>query len=224
VEKRFSHGLQLQASYTFGKSIDNASSFENLLNPLNPKANRSLSLFDARHRFVLNYFWELPIAKREGVAGKLLNGWSTSAIVAFQSGFPIRITEQDDIELENDFDFETPGEPDLLQPFKTQDVRTHNGFAFDGTQFAPPVLGTIGNSPRSVCCGPGLNNFDFGFQKNTQVGERTRLQFRADILNIFNHAHFFTPDGNFTDGPTDFGRVKRAGDPRLIQFALKIYF
>jgi hypothetical protein len=102
--------------------------------------------------------------------------------------------------------------------------------AFDPNLFtnATVALGTIGNAPRSVCCGPGLNNFDFGVQKNTQLSERTRLQFRADILNLFNHAGFTLSSvsggtGNITNG-LDFGRINHARDPRLIQFALKLYF
>jgi hypothetical protein len=51
-EKRFSHGLQFQASYTFSKSLDNASSFESALNPLNFNSTYGLSNYDARHRFV----------------------------------------------------------------------------------------------------------------------------------------------------------------------------
>ena len=70
LEKRFGHGLQFEAAYTYGKSIDEASTFENLVDPVNPKRNRSLSLFDARHRFVFSYYWELPIPKYEGFAEK----------------------------------------------------------------------------------------------------------------------------------------------------------
>jgi len=93
LEKRFSNGLQFEAAYTFGKSLDNASTFENLVDPVNPKRNRSRSLYDARHRFVLSYYWELPLPKYDGFAGKVFNGWSVSGITTFQSGFPIRITE-----------------------------------------------------------------------------------------------------------------------------------
>lgn len=85
------------------------------------------------------------------------------------------------------------------------------------------TLGTIGNAPRTICCGPGVNNWEFGFLKVTPVGERFRLEFRGELFNVFNHAQFFQPDGNITDGP-DFGRVKRARDPRLVQFALKLFF
>lgn len=240
LEKRFSHGLQFQASYTFGKSIDMASTFENLIDPVNPRRDRALSLFDARHRFVFSYYWEFPVPKYEGLRGKMLNGWAVSGITTFQSGFPIRITSQDDTELQSSFDFETPGEPNLVAPFKRLDPRGPGNQGFDPNSFnstpCDPTIpgdcasnpgavpfGTIGNAPRTICCGPGINNWEIGFQKVTPLSERTRLEFRGEFFNAFNHAQFFQPDGNTTDG-SDFGRVKRARDPRLVQFALKLYF
>jgi len=249
VEKRFSAGLQFQAAYTFGKSLDNASSFENLLNPLNSRANRSLSLFDARHRFVFSYYWELPIPKKQGFTSKVLNGWALSGITTFQSGFPIRITSQSDLELQNSFDFETPGEPNLVGTFRSLDPRQSVcalGTGPNAGRNTPPTgpvpcvpiaggfdpniftnatvrLGTIGNAPRSICCSKGINNFEIGILKATPLTERTRLEFRAELFNVFNHAQFFVPDGNITNG-NDFGRVKRARDPRLVQFALKLFF
>lgn len=243
VEKRFSKGLQFLAAYTWSKSFDNASSFENLLNPLCFRCSRALSLFNAAHRFVLSYYWELPIPKHQGLAGKLVNGWALSGIATFQTGFPIRITSSDDLELENSIDFELPGEPDLIGKFKTQDPRragcafgtgptagsgappcqsVPNQF-FDPNAFAPQALGTIGNAPRSICCGLGINNFDFALLKQTPVTEHAQLQFRAEFFNAWNHAQFFVPDGNITDGST-FGEVSRARDPRLVQFALKLIF
>jgi hypothetical protein len=247
LEKRFSHGLQFSLAYTFGKSLDNASTFEGLLNPIDPKLNRSLSLFDARHRFVFSYYWELPVPKYEGFKGKALNGWSLSGITTVQSGFPIRITQQDDNELQASFDFETPGQPNLIAPFRKLNPRGPGNQGFDPSSFssgcidpADPnnlvddalfcsnepggvVLGTVGNAPRTICCGPGAFNTEIAVLKETPIGERYRIQFRSEFFNIFNHAQFFQPDGNVTDG-SDFGRVKRARDPRLIQFALKFYF
>jgi len=240
LEKRFSKGLQFTAAYTFGKSLDNASTFENLVDPVNPKRNRSLSLFDARNRFVFSYYWEFPVPKYDGFKGKVLNGWAMSGITTFQSGFPIRITEQDDIELQSSFDFETPGQPNVAAPFHSINPRKLTCAAGTGTDpttctlinagFNPDAFteatvqpGTIGNAPRTICCGPGINNWEFGFVKSTPFGERYKVDFRAELFNAFNHAQFFQPDGNTTDG-TDFGRVKRARDPRLIQFALKFYF
>ena len=97
-QKNFNKGLQFQASYTLSKTMDNASSFESALNPLNFDATYGLSAYDARNRFVFNYVWDLPVPNFDGFKGKLLDGWELSGIVTFQSGFPIRITSQDDIE------------------------------------------------------------------------------------------------------------------------------
>ncbi len=223
VEKRFSKGLSFQGAYTFSKSIDNASSFENILNPLNYRLSRSLSLFDARQRFVFSYYYQLPTFDLRGVAGKLLNGWSTSGIITFQDGFPIRITSSDDLELMYSYDFELPGEPDIVKPLQRLNPRGPGNYAFPQDTFQPQALGTIGSSPRTVCCGPGINNFDIALHKETKIRERFRLEFRAEFFNIANHAQFSKVDGNITDG-VDFGRVTRARDPRLIQFALKLYF
>jgi hypothetical protein len=243
LEKRFSHGLQFNMAYTYGKSLDYASTFESLLNPFNPRRGRAPSLFDARHRFVFSYYWELPVPKYQGFKEKLLNGWSLSGITTAQTGFPIRITQQDDNELFASFDFETAGEPNLIGPFKKLNPRGPGNLGFDPSSFngcasntSDPAclndpnlmatavqVGTVGNAPRTICCGPGAFNTELGVLKNTNFGERYRMQFRAEIFNVFNHAQFFQPDGNVTDG-SDFGRVKRARDPRLIQFALKFYF
>jgi hypothetical protein len=243
LEKRFSHGLQFQASYTFGKSLDYASTFESLLDPYNPRRDRSLSLFDARHRFVFSYYWELPVPKYQGFKSKALNGWAVSGITTVQSGFPIRITQQDDNELQASFDFETPGAPNLIAPFKKLDPRGPGNLGFDPSSFdgcasntSDPAclndanlmlhavqLGTVGNAPRTICCGPGAFNTELAVLKETPISERYRLQFRGEIFNVFNHTQFFQPDGNVTDG-SDFGRVKRARDPRLVQFALKLFF
>ncbi len=230
LEKRLSHGVQFELAYTFSKSIDDASSFENSLRPICSRCNRALSLFDSRHRFVLSYLWELPVPKYQGVRGKVLNGWAVSGITTFQTGFPISIKSSNDSELENSFDFELPGKPDLIAPFHTQSPKSNNLYAFDPNSFALPTQGPnstplqlLGNSPRTLCCGPGINNFDFSFQKITPVGEGKHFEFRAEFFNAFNHAQFLNPDGNISDG-TDFGKVKRVRDPRNIQFAIKFAF
>lgn len=256
VEKRFSHGLQFQAAYTYGKSLDNASSFENALNPYNFNATYGPSLYDARHIFSFNYVWDLPLPKMEGVAGKLLNGWQVSGIIRIQSGFPIRITSSADNELYDATSlFEYAGEPNLVARFKATNPRNTvcafgtgplsnkgtacspvTGYAFDPNLFDntnsastlpgpnPVTLGTIGNAPRSICCGPLLNNWDTSFLKETQLTERVQMEFRGDIFNIWNHAQFYTIDGNASNQGTTFGQVQHVHDPRLVQLALKFRF
>jgi len=244
LTKRFSKGLQFQAAYTFGKSFDYASSFEDLLNPLDFRRSYSLSQFNAKQRFVFSYAWQLPVPKMEGLGGKTLDGWGLSGIVTLQSGFPIRITSNADNELEASFDFLTPGMPDVIAPFHAQDPRKHGDYAFDPNSFTenatdntqplcatsptfncydPSLLGRIGSARRTICCGPPIENVDFSVLKNTPIGERVKTEFRAEFFNFFNHSQFYNPDGNTSDGAT-FGQVLLARDPRLVQFALKLTF
>jgi len=235
LEKRFSHGLQFQAAYTFSKSLDWTSSFEETLNPFNFASNNSLSLFDSRHRFVLSYYWDLPIPKQSGFMNKLVNDWSVSGITTFQSGFPIRLQTQDDSELISSLFFAGTAAPQLNGSLHVLDPRKNpNNLYFDPTNFSDPPLGQFATTKRTICCGPGTNNWDFAVHKKVAVDESRYFQFRAEIFNLFNHTQFFNPDGNFSDGAVtditqpqlgaDFGRVKRARDPRLVQLALKFFF
>ncbi len=241
LERRFAQGLQFNVAYTFSKSIDEASSFEGILNPLPGANNRSLSLFDAAHRIVVSYYWELPVPKHSGFTGKVLDGWSLSGITTYQTGFPIRITSSADNELMNSFDFELPGEPDQLAPFKTQHPQKNGLYYFNpqlftenatdptcgGAPYAgcydPSLLGRVGNAPRTICCGPGISDTDFAVLKNIKLSETQHFEFRAEIFNVFNHTQFYNPDGNSTDG-SQFGQVTQVKDPRLMQFALKFFF
>jgi len=235
-QKRFSHGLQFQASYTYSKSLDNASSFEEILNPLNFNATYGPSLFDSRHRFVFNYVWDLPIPKFEGAKGKFLNGWQVSGIYTYQSGFPILINNCNDTELQGStLGFECPGKPNFAGKFSTHDPRK-DGFVFDPNLFdncdtstcpGDPTaipLGTIGNVPRTLCCNPPINNWDFGIFKATPIGEKVHVEFRTEIFNIFNHAQFYGTDGNSGNQGSTFGQPQKVRDPRLLQFALKLLF
>ena len=244
LDKRFAHGLQMTAAYTFSKSFDEASSFEGILNPIDPKISRSLSNFDARHRFVVSYYWELPFHKYSGAKGQIVNGWALSGITTFQTGFPIRITSLADNELMYSFDFELPGEPAQLAPFHKMKPQSNGLYFFDPNSFTenatdpsqpacsagavfgcydPALLGTMGNAKRTICCGPHISNTDLAILKTFKISEQKRVDFRAEFFNIFNHTQFFNPDGNTSDG-SQFGQVTQARDPRLMQFALKFFF
>lgn len=223
LEKRFSHGLQANVAYTWSKSFDLASSFEGELNPLDFHKTYSLSQFDARNRFIVSYVWQLPIPKYSGVVGQIVDGWDLSGIYTYQSGFPVRITSSSDNELMYSAFFEYPGEPNQVAPFHIQNPKNNGGYWFDTSAFVESNLGTIGNAKRTICCGPPINNFDFALHKVFAIGESKHFEFRTEIYNLFNHTQFNNPDGNITDG-TDFGRIKRARDPRQVQFALKFFF
>jgi hypothetical protein len=100
----------------------------------------------------------------------------------------------------------------------------NNLYYFDPSSFSEDnTLGRIGNSPRSICCGPHISQTDFAILKTFPVTESMRVDFRAEFFNIFNHTQFYNPDGNFSDG-AQFGQVSQVRDPRLAQFALKFFF
>jgi hypothetical protein len=222
LEKNYSHGLLFQASYTFSKAIDQGASFENELNPINPRATRGLSLMDAKHRFVFSPVWELPIPKKEGFAGKVANGWQLSAIVTFQSGFPIRFQTQNDQELQSSFFFEDANTPSVTGKVQFLNPRTSGGYWFNTANISDPALGTFGNLPHALCCGPSLSNTDLVISKRTPITERWTTEFRAEFYNTWNHTEFQNPDGNFTN--STFGQVLKVRDPRVMQFALKVLF
>ncbi len=242
LQKRFSHGLQFQAAYTFSKSIDDGSTFEETLDPFNNRASRGLSLFNSKQRFVVSYDWELPKTRYQGFAGKVLNDWEVSGITQFQSGFPIRLNTEDDTELISSLFFLGTEAPSLVAPFQKLDPKktytslglTTPGYWFNPNDFATaatpngapvPPLGSFNNgTQRTICCGPGLIDFDFSVHKKIPLSETRYLQFRAEIFNVFNHTNYSNPDGGFSDGPTSFGKITTAGDPRLLQFALKFFF
>jgi outer membrane receptor protein involved in Fe transport len=229
LEKRFVRGLQFTAAYTYSKSIDEASSFEGILNPLPGARNFAPSLFDARHRLVVSYYWELPLRKFSGFAGKLANGWAISGITTYQTGFPIRITSSSDNELMNSADFEYPGEPNQVAPFTWQRPQSNGNYYFNSPLSQTSifdesnVFGYVGNAPRTICCGPGISETDISFIKSIPINERAHMEFRGELFNLFNHTQFYNPDGFSSDG-SQFGQVTQVRDPRLAQFALKLYF
>jgi len=225
LQKRFSHGLQFQAAYTFSKSIDDGSTFEETLDPFNYRASRGLSIFNSKQRFVISYDWELPKTRYKGFAGAILNDWEVSGITQFQSGFPIRLNTEDDNELINSLFFLGTEAPSLNGSLQKLNPKTTGGFYLNYNQFSDPPLGQFNNgTQRTLCCGPGLDDWDFSVHKKIPLSETKYFQFRAEIFNVFNHTNFSNPDGGYSDGPTEFGKITTAGDPRLLQFALKFFF
>jgi hypothetical protein len=94
---------------------------------------------------------------------------------------------------------------------------------FNTAAFAPAAVGTFGTSPRNVMRGPGAVTFDLGLMKVFALTERLRLQFRSELFNAFNTPRFNSPFAS-VNTPARFGRIEGAGDPRIVQFALKLAF
>lgn len=236
-QQRFSKGLSALVSYTFSKSIDDASNFFSSAgdpnfpqNSYNLRAERGRSNFDVRHRFSASYTYDLPFGRGRtyltdaGWATTLLSGWQTSGIISLQSGRPFTVALLSDID--------NSGTGRSILGFGANDRPNVNGDPhlgnpttdrwFNTTAFSFPPRGTFGNAGRNILDGPGYHNVNASLVKNTALTERLNLQFRAEVFNLFNHPNFNLPD-NFLGSPT-FGRITSARDPRHLQFAFKLLF
>ena len=223
LEKRFSHGLQFQAAYTWSKSLDDASTFEESLDPFNYRASRGLSLFNSAQRFVISYYWELPLQKHQGFAGKVLNDWAISGITQFQTGFPIRLDTQDDNELINSLFFLGTEAPSRVAPFQKLNPKTNGNFWFDPNDFADPPLGQFNNgTQRTICCGPGLNDWDFSSAQEDSPDGKHLSPIPGRILQYLQ-SHEFRQSGRAFLRWLDRVRqdYRDSVDQREIQFGAK---
>jgi hypothetical protein len=226
-EQRLDFGLSLLASYTFAKSIDNGSSFFSSAgdpnfpqDSYNLQAERGLSNFDVRQRFVASYAYDLPFHS----SSRWLKGWQTYGILQFQTGQPFTVALLPDFDNSNtgidSLGFgandrpDVVGNPHLSNPSATQ--------WFNTSAFAIPPYGSFGNSGRNTVEGPGMATVDLSIVKNTALRENATLQFRAEMFNTLNRTNFGLPD-NFIGSPT-FGQILSAGNPRRLQLALKLLF
>ncbi len=228
--------LQLFASYTFSKSIDQSSNVGEEVNPINPALSRALSAFDVKHNFVVSYAYELPIDRLFG-ASNWTKGWTISGITHFSSGFPVTLLNYGDNSLlgaePNGINNYGVDEPQYMPGRLNLNSNPRNGESYFNTSLfgctstGCPLqpLGQPGNAKRRFFYGPGLDNYDMALMKTVPLSESKSLQFRMEAFNVFNHAQFFgsaSVDGNINS--SNFGQVVGAGSPRLLQAAVKLIF
>jgi hypothetical protein len=222
--QRLNFGLSLLASYTFAKSIDNDSSFFSSTGDSNfpqdsydLQAERGLSNFDVRHRFVASYGYDLPFHS----SSRWLKGWQTFGILQFQTGAPFTVDLLADDDNSNtgidSLGFGANDRPNVAGNPKLSNPSANAWF--NTSAFAIPPYGSFGNSGRNTVAGPGLATVDLSLVKNTAIGEHATAQFRVEAFNVANHTNFALPD-NFIGSPT-FGQILSAGNPRRLQLALK---
>jgi len=193
----------------------------NVINPYDVRAYRGVSDFNVPHRFVLDYLWQLP-SPQGGIERALFGGWETSAIVNWQSGFPLNIKSG------GDYSFSLPEVGNdqaavIATPHYTQGPTAAKiAQWFTTSAFTTPANNTFGNAGRNTLIGPGTFNIDFSAHKVFSFGERYQLQYRAEFFNFLNHPQFNSPDVTVTD--STFGQITSARDPRILQMALKFIF
>jgi hypothetical protein len=222
--------LQLLASYTFSKSLDQSSNLGEEVNPLNPSLSRALSAFDITQNFVVSYSYQLPLARFFRKANRWTQGWEFSGIARFTSGLPVTLVNYGDNSLlgaePNGINNYGIDEPDVAAGSLNLNHNPRNGQPyFNAGLFSENALGTPGDASRRYFHGPGMENFDMAILKNLRLTESKSLQFRVEGFNVFNHAQFFGPqavDGNISSGT--FGQVVNAMAPRLVQLGAKFIF
>jgi hypothetical protein len=218
ANRRMTSNFTLLANYTWAKSIDDASAG----NPFNFRASRGRGDYDAAHRFVASYIYALPtLAGGSRFIRLLLGSWETNGIVTLQSGAPFNLNSGRD----NSASGVNQDRPDLIgDPFLPADRPRGDLVAryFNTAAFAVNAPGTFGNFGRNVLCGPGLISIDLGLVKNVPLAERLRLQLRGEFFNALNRVNLGVPNGTF--GNANFGRISSAGDPRVVQVAMKLRF
>jgi hypothetical protein len=244
--KRYAAGLQFQIAYTLAKSIDTGSSTESIFtngnlgadrqDPFNPGLDRGLSDFDARHNFVANFLWDLPIGRKlTGGAGKLVKGWSLGGILSLRSGFPFSAVIGFD-RARNGIDNVQSQRPDVVPGFDLSNAVTGNPNRYiNPAAFQLQPAGFYGNAPRNGFTGPDLKVFDFTILKKTPITERISTEFRFEAFNLFNRTNFapleaanrvvFTGVNTSGSGivPASFGQLTRtATTSRQLQFGLKL--
>jgi Carboxypeptidase regulatory-like domain len=222
--------LQLFASYTLSKSIDQSSNVGEEVNPIDPALSRALSAFDVKHNFVASYAYDFPLEHLFRASSRWTEGWTISGITHYSSGFPVTLLNYGDNSLlgaePNGINNYGVDEPQYMPGPLALNSNPRNGNPFFNTSlFGLQPLGTPGNARRRFFCGPGLDNYDMALVKSLPLGESKSLQFRMEAFNVFNHAQFFGPtsvNGNINS--SIFGRVVSAAPPRLMQAAIKLMF
>jgi hypothetical protein len=244
LRKRLQKGISIGGTYTFSKSIDNASSIGNGVavasqggssvgsslvaqNAFDLAAERGLSSFDQRHKFVADYLWELPFGHdRRWLAGStpwraFFGDWQWSGDWTIASGLPFTPRCVGCVTDVNGGTYGTiradvvPGVPVALS-------NPSIGEWFNTAAFTAPLTGQFGNARRNSIEGPGTLMFDMGLTKVIPLKEMRSMEIRAQASNVFNHPQFSSID-TVVNSPT-FGRVISAGAMRSVQFTARFRF
>ena len=249
VAKEASHGLYFTLSYTYSHALDNASGLESSgfgargtnWVPGYQYLNYGDSDYDARHRFVALYNYQVPLLRSMNDNRYIryaLGGWHVTGITALQTGFPVTVSETSVFNSLycDEFSYyacpDTPNTSTFSIP--SLNPRAAGHYWFNNSVFSAEAIGTFGNVKRNFFHGPGFEYSNIELYKNLPFGGENSprfIQLRLEAYNVFNHANFAPPNGNFSAGP-HFGQITSviqpgSGDPqpgRAVQIAAKLYF
>jgi hypothetical protein len=222
--------LTYTLGYTYSKSIDQASSLSDNIDPYDFNFTRGLSAWNMKHNFVATYSYKLPLELITHRARFALQGWEISGITRVSSGFPVTLSTNNDNSLQgsspNGVNNRTLDLPDFTGAALDVTNPHNNGLQyFNPHAFTDNALGTPGDPDRRFFSGPGSFNTDLVLQRFFTIRESKTIQFRFEVFNVFNHTQFFGPAAvaGDVDNPL-FGTVVNCLPPREVQLALKYSF
>ncbi len=208
--------------YTWSKSLDNGSFFNDRMNYANHALSKSLSNFDVAHNFIGSYTYAIPFERAfSRLPKRLARGWTIAGITRFSTGFPVGTTGAFDQSLRGTQGLDTP---DLSGPLQLAgDPRANGHLWMTRSGFSLPPLGSFGTANRRFFHGPGLNNWNLALHKDTVIREGMTVQIRGEFFNVFNHTQFGNPNGLLSG--TTFGLITSVqAPPRVGQVAAKFIF
>ncbi len=255
ITQNLHHGLYATVAYTYSHSLDNASGLESSgfngpgtnFFPGYQHLSYGSSDYDARHRIAAGYDYGVPLLTSmndKPVVKEILGSWHVAGFTILQSGFPVDITDLGKFNSGycDEFTYYSCPDVPVTSSFNIPKENIRSTFQQSGTgtylntsSFSQEPIGTFGNVARGLVHGPGFNYTDLSVYKNFPLGADAQrsLQITLQAANVFNHANFANPDGNFTDGPF-FGTVSSVksssdynGDPfggRTAQLVAKFRF
>ena len=244
LERRFRNGFAVRFAYTYSRSIDNTpqeleSNSGSAPNGLNYAGWFGPSDFDTPHRVVTSYVYELPFGRgrrflHEGILSYIVGGFKTSGVYTFASGRPFTVSSGGSIAGTLDAFGAVAATPNQIgDPVIVGNVNCWYFVAknaactalrpnlTDAFQLQSP--GFLGNVGRNILRGPHTNVFDFALMRDFPIHESVGLQFRWEVFNLTNTVQFGQPSNNFSSGSAG-AITSLAGDPRVMQFALRLAF
>ena len=227
LDQRLSRGISASATYALSKAVDDASdpggtAFEaNLPQDVrNMAAEKADASFDHRHRFVGSAIVALPDfgGSGGGVLSAIGSDWQLNAILLFEAGAPFTVNLGTD---RANIGAGPAQRPDMTCDPNSGGAQTAQQW-FNTNCFEPQPQFTFGNAPRNPVLAPGYGTVDLGVQKNVELPNGARLQFRWEIFNLFNRTNFDVP--NRVAFTPNFARIFSAKAPRQMQFGFKLLF
>ena len=240
---RFRNGLSIRAAYTYSHSLDNApeeleSNSGDAPNGRDASAWYGNSDFDIRHRVAVSYVYELPFGHgkqylNHGAMSWIFGDFRTSGVYTFYSGHPITVNSGGTLNNALDpygFAVAPPfliGKPHIVGDpscwYYVSKNKACTTLASNLTDaYALPAAGTFGNSGRNTIIGPRTNVFDAALLREFPI-ERVNLEFRWEVFNVTNTPEFGQPSNNFSSSAAG-SITSLSGDPRVMQFALRLSF